>query len=211
MAKSKRDPRREPELWDQLENEANQPYQAFRECYMPLPGKERTLVNAWREWSKNPNAQESPSYFSKWARDHAWEDRARAYHSHIDQIRRRGMERAIEQEAENLARQAERSRGRMFELLTIAYDRAYQWLTDAEWANRNLRPQDVIQIIKLHIEASKEFSHLTEGAEPSADDWTEEDDKEFVDGVLAQILAEREGESSEADDDSAEEEGVQDS
>jgi hypothetical protein len=111
------------ELWHQLDNESDRAHDAFK-CYMLLPPAGRSVVGAWREWSGNMDAKREPPYFAGWAKDYAWSDRARARDHHLEVIRERGMEEAIEQEAALQARQAERVRGRFYELMAITYERA---------------------------------------------------------------------------------------
>jgi hypothetical protein len=81
----------------------------------------------------------------------------------------------VEEEAARHAREVERARGRMNELMTMAYVQAAEWLENAR--SSDLRAQDVIKIIGLHMNYVKAFEVDREsGAE---DDWTEEDDAEF--------------------------------
>src|SRR5918992_4314844 len=106
------------QLWHRLDNESGRAYEAFK-VYMYLPPAERSVVRAWREWSGNPDAKREPPFFYNWVRDFAWSERARAHDHHLELIRERGMEKAIEEEATEQARQVERVRNRFHELLAV--------------------------------------------------------------------------------------------
>lgn len=85
--------------------------------------------------------------------------------------RREACERGMEEEAERQGALAERNRNRMNELMTLGYERAMECL-DESWVSSNLRASDVLQIIRLHMDAVKAFGV----EEPRVDDdWTEED------------------------------------
>jgi len=60
--------------------------------------------------------------------------------------------------------------------------------------SRNLRASDVIQIMRLHMDAVKAFEADRESR--AEDDWTEEDDAEFAD-IIKEIDAEAEEEAEE--------------
>jgi hypothetical protein len=92
-------------------------------------------------------------------------------------VRREAYERAVEEEAARQAREVERARGRTNELMTLGYDRAVEWLEDAQ--RSDLRAQDVLAIIRLHMDYVKAFEVDRESR--AEDDWTEEDDAEFAD------------------------------
>src|SRR5829696_9903356 len=138
------------ELWHQLDNESDRAYAAFR-TFMLLPPAERSVVGAWREWTENPEAARPSPFFEGWARDYAWSDRARAHDHHIEVIRESGMEEAIREEAARQARQVEQVRGRFNELIAITYERAIEYMEDDSFVEQ-LRPADVVQILKLHLE-----------------------------------------------------------
>jgi hypothetical protein len=54
----------------------------------------------------------------------------------------------VEEEAERQAREVETARGRYNELMTLGYERAVEWVEDAQ--RSDIRSQDVIQIIRLY-------------------------------------------------------------
>src|SRR5215203_5910257 len=166
------------ELWDRLENEPERAYRAF-ECFLGLPGGERTLLGAYRRHVGNADAAKPSDTWSGWASTFAWRERAAAYDDHLAGVRRGAYERAVEEEAEKQAREVERVRGRMNELMTLGYVRAMECLEDEDWVSRNLRASDVIQIMRLHMDAVKAFEADRESR--AEDDWTEEDDAEFAD------------------------------
>ena|SRR3712207_2169130 len=103
------------------------------------------------------------------------------------------MEDAIQQEAEEQARQLERMRGRFNELMSIAYERAIEYLENEDFVQQ-MRPQDVIHIIRLHVEAIEKQG----GFNPPEQEveWTEDELAE-VDRILEEIEAEEPQEEPE--------------
>jgi hypothetical protein len=160
------------ELWDRLENEPERAYRAF-ECFLNLPSGERTLLAAYRQHVGNPNAAKPSDTWSGWSSQFAWRERAVAYDDHLASLRREASERAIEEEAERQAREVEKVRGCMNELLTVAYHRAMECLEDENWVRDNLRSSDVMRIIGLHMDAVKAFE--VDRASKDEADWSEED------------------------------------
>src|SRR5215212_12252809 len=119
------------ELWDRLENEPERAYRAF-ECFLSLPSGERTLLEAYRRHVSNPDAAKPSDTWSGWSNTFAWRERAAAYDDHLAGVRRDAYERAVEEEAEQQAREVEVARGRYNELMTLSYVRAMEWLEDVE-------------------------------------------------------------------------------
>jgi hypothetical protein len=177
------------ELWHQLDNESDRAHEAFR-LFMVLPPAERSVVRAWREWSANPEAKREPPYFAGWARDYAWSDRARVHDHHIEVIRESGMEDAIREEAARQARQVEQVRGRFNELMAITYERAIEYMEDDSFGEQ-LRPADVVQILKLHLETTLKLDNPTSEAPDSEVDWSEDEQRE-LDRIVGEIDAEEE-------------------
>jgi hypothetical protein len=166
------------ELWDRLENEPERAYRAF-ESFLSLPSGERTLLEAYRRHVGNPDAAKPSDTWSGRSSSFAWRERAAAYDDHLASVRREVYERAVEEETARQAREAETARGRYNELMTLGYERAIEWLEDAQ--RSDLRSQDVLQIIRLHMDAVKAFdAHRESRAE---DVWTEEDEAEVADIV----------------------------
>jgi hypothetical protein len=165
---------REPkeQLWDRLSNESGRAYEAFK-IFMYMSPAERSVVGAWREWTENPEAARPSPFFEGWGREHAWSERARAHDAHIERIRRGGMEKAIEEEAEFQARQVEQMRFRYNELISNAYLAAMEWFEDTEWAKSNLRSSDVVNIIRLHLEATDKLSADAAMQVAAEGDWDE--------------------------------------
>src|SRR5215208_148189 len=151
------------ELWDRLENEPDRAYRAF-ECFLGLPSGERTLLGAYRRHVGNPDAAKPSDTWSGWSSSFAWRERAAAYDDHLASVRREAYERAIKEEAARQAREVETARGRYNELMTLGYERAVEWLED-DTQRSDLRPQDVIQIIRLYMDDQKAFG----AQEPSAE------------------------------------------
>ena len=186
------------ELWNRLENEPERAYRAF-EVFLNLTSGERTLLEAYRRHVGNPDAAKPSDTWSGWSNAFAWRERAAAYDDHLASVRRSAYERAVEEEAVRQALEVERARGRTNELMTLGYERALEWLENAQPSD--LRAQDVLAIMRLHMDYQKAF-----GVEPdprNEDDWTEEDD-EFVETILKEIGAKGAAEEPEEalDDDS---------
>jgi choline dehydrogenase-like flavoprotein len=170
------------ELWDRLENEPERAYRAF-ECFLGLPSGERTLLRAYRQHVGNPDAAKPSDTWSGWSSSFAWRERAAAYDDHLASVRREAYERAVEEEAERQAREVELARGRYNELMTLAYVQAAEWLENAQPAD--LRAQDVIQIIRLYMDAEKFFGAQESSAEA---EWTEEDEAD-VEWIVKEVDA----------------------
>jgi hypothetical protein len=175
------------QLWHRLDNESGRAYEAFK-VYMFMSPAERSVAGAWREWAGNPEAARPSPFFEGWSRDYAWSERARAHDHHLELIRERAMEEAIKEEAANQARQAERVRGRFYELMAITYERAITYLEDDSFVEQ-LRPADVVQILKLHLETIQKLGGPASQAPDLGVDWTEDELRE-VDTILGEIESE---------------------
>jgi hypothetical protein len=197
------------DLWHQLDNESDRAYAAFK-GYLYIAPADRTLVRAWRVWSQNPEAEREPPYFREWFFNHAWSDRARAHDHHIEVIRERAMEKAIEEEAANQARQAERVRGRFYELMAITYERAITYLEDDSFVEQ-LRPADVVQILRVHLETIQKLGDPASHAADSVVDLSEDELRE-LDRIVDEIESEnaQEESSEDGEEGSEEAEGEQD-
>jgi hypothetical protein len=190
------------ELWERLDNEPERAYRAF-ECFLRLPSGERTLLEAYRQHVGNPDVIKTSDTYSGWSRRFAWRERAAAYDDHLASVRRKVYERVIEEEAARQAREVEKIRGRMNELLTVAYHRAMECLEDDFWVRDNLRASDVLKIIGLHMDYVKTFDVDRESK--VEDDWTEEDEAaidEIVKEIDAQTDLERPDDEEEDEEDS---------
>jgi hypothetical protein len=190
------------ELWHQLDNESDRAHDAFK-CYMLLPPAERSVVGAWREWTGNMDAKREPPYFAGWAKDYAWSDRARAHDHHLEVIRERGMEAAIEEEAKKQARQVERLHWRYQELMSVGYERAMEYLEGEEFV-KHMRPSDVMNLIKLHFEGAQKLGDPNIQTTNSGVDWSEDEQRE-LDRIVGEI------ESEEAQEEAEESSGEEDS
>jgi hypothetical protein len=167
------------ELWERLENEPERAYRAF-EAFLSLPGRERTLLEAYRQHVGNPDAVKPSDTWSRWSSQFAWRERAAAYDDHLASVRREAHEQVIKEEAARQAREVERTRYRYNELMTLGYVQAAEWLENAQ--RSDLRGQDVLNIIRLHMDAVGAFGVQEPRDE---DDWTEEDE-----AAIEQILKE---------------------
>ncbi len=187
------------ELWDRLENEPERAYRAF-ECFLNLSSGERTLLEAYRQHVGNPDAVKPSDTWSGWCSDFAWRERAAAYDDQLASLRREAHERVIEEEAARQAREIEKTRGRMSELLTVAYMQAMEALEDEDWVSRNLRASDVLNITRLHLDALKA---LEVDREPrDIDDWDEAALEEIVKEVDDQTDLESSDDEEEDGEDS---------
>ena len=182
------------ELWDRLDNEPERAYRAF-EVFLSLPSGDRTILEAYRTHVGNPNAAKPSDTWSGWSSQFAWRERAAAYDDHMASKRREAYERGIEDEAERQGALAERNRNRMNELMTVGYEQAMEWFENAQPSD--LRAQDVLQIIRLHMDYLKAFG--VDRVSRVEDDWTEEDEAEF-DEIIKQV-----DELEDPDEDSGEE------
>jgi hypothetical protein len=160
------------ELWDQLSNESERAHRAFQ-TFLSLPSNERTVIRAYRSHVGNVEAAKPSDTWAKWSRNFGWVERASAYDAYLESLRQEAYERAIQEEAAQQAREVEKIRGRMNELLTVAYHRAMECLEDQDWLRDNLRSSDVIRIIGLHMDYVKAFEVDRESTDE--DDWSEED------------------------------------
>jgi hypothetical protein len=107
----------------------------------------------------------------------------------LELIRERGMEKVIEEEAAKQARQAERVRGRFNELMALTYERAIEYLEEGEFLEQ-LRPADVVQILKLHLETVRKLGDTEpEAAGGAAVDWSEDEQRE-LDRIVGEIESE---------------------
>ena len=186
------------ELWDRLENEPERAYRAF-ESYRNLPSAERTLIEAYRQHVGNPGAAKVSDTWSRWSRQFAWRERAAAYDVHIDCLREKSMEKAIQQQAEEQARQVERVRGHFNEMMTVAFSETMEYLESRDFVQQ-MRPQDVISILKVHLEVVERQG----GFNPPQQDteWTEDELAEIhliLEEIDAEEVQERPEEGSSED------------
>jgi epoxyqueuosine reductase QueG len=144
----------------------------------------------------NPEAAKPSDTWSGWSSTFAWRERAMAYDDHLARLRREAYERAIEEEAGRQAREVEKARGRANELLALSYDRAMEWLENAQ--SSDLRFQDVVSVIRLKMDYLKAFPVQPEPSHD--DDWTEEDD-ELAEEIARKIMARRDQEEGAQDPD----------
>jgi hypothetical protein len=178
----------EKELWDRLEPETDRAFEAFR-TFLSLPSSDRTMVTAYRCFVGNPDASKVSDAWNEWARRYAWKERARAYDAHIDRIRRNAVEKAVEEEAAEQARQAERIRGNLNELMAVGHLKTMEFLEELDPSS--MRFSDVAQVIRLHIDAIEKLGTGEEGGRE--DDWTEEDDEE-LERIAKEVKARRDSE-----------------
>jgi hypothetical protein len=175
----------EKELWDRLEPETDRAFEAFR-TFLSLPSSDRTLVAAYRRFVGNPNASKVSDAWNEWARRYAWKERARAYDAHIDRFRRNAMEKAIEEEAAEQARQAERTRYHLNELLTNYHAKTMDFLEQMDAAD--MRFSDAVAVTRLFIEYVDKFGSGDE--DKQGETWTEDDD-EFLNKAAERVKQRR--------------------
>jgi hypothetical protein len=176
------------ELWDRLANEPERAYRAF-ECFLNLPSGERTLLGAYRQHVGNPEAVKPSDTWSGWCSEFAWRERAAAYDDHLARLRREAYERAIEEEAARQAREVEKVRGNLNELLMLAHVRVMEFLEELDVSQ--MRMSDAIQAIRLQMDFAKTFAMEPEASHD--DDWTEEDDA-VLERIAKEIRARRDSE-----------------
>jgi hypothetical protein len=204
------DTEKSAEVWDRLSNESGRAYEAFK-VFMYMSPAERTVTAAWRSWSGNTKAARPSPFFKEWAREYAWPERARAYDAHIEHIRRRGIEAAIEKEAEWQARQVEQVRNRYNELLARTYLEAIEYMESGDFV-QNMRPSDVINVMKVYFEATRHFGESLQQRENEMPDWTPDEQQE-LDNLLSEIEAsdkESEERAEDGEEDSKQAEDEQD-
>lgn len=177
-----------------MENEPERAYSAF-ECFLTLPGGERTLLAAYRQQVGNPEALKPSDTWSRWSNDFAWRERAAAYDDHLAGLRREAYERGIAEEAERQGVLAVRIRGRFNGLMTLGYEEGVRWFEEV--GAQGMRAQDVIQIIKLHMDYVRAFGGDSESKDK--DEWTEDDDTEFAD-MVEELRAEQNNEEGSGED-----------
>lgn len=191
-----------PELWHKLDNESDRAHEAFK-VYMHMNPAQRSVAAAWREWTGNPDAKREPPYFREWAAVHAWQERARAHDHHLELIRERGMEEAIEEEAREQAKAVERLHWRYHEMLAVGYQQAMRFMESEDFI-RHMRPSDVVALIRLHFEGVQKLAEPGGADEGGTVDWSEDEQRE-LDRTLDAIEAEDAHEEREAGSDGGEE------
>jgi hypothetical protein len=178
----------EIEFWQRLEPETDRAFEAFR-TFLSLPSSDRTLVAAYRHFVGNPDASKISDAWNTWAHRYAWKERARAYDAHIDRIRRNAMEEAIEEEAAEQARQAERARNHLNEIMAVGYLRTMDFLEELDPSS--MRFSDAVQVARLYVEVIEKLGSGEEDVRE--DDWTEDDDAE-IERIAKEIKSRRNSE-----------------
>jgi hypothetical protein len=203
------DTNKSPEVWHRLDNESERAHEAFK-IFMYLPPAERSVAAAYREWSGNADAVNPVPSFKKWSSRFAWSDRARAHDHRLEVIREEGMEEAVREEAARQARQVEQIRGRFYELMAITYERAITYLEDDSFVEQ-LRPADVVQILRVHLETIQKLGDPASHAADSVVDLSEDELRE-LDRIVDEIESEnaQEESSEDGEEGSEEAEGEQD-
>ena len=180
---------RPKQLWEQLDNEPANAFAAFG-CFDSLDPKERSLLAAYRIGVR-ADARKISDTWAGWSRQFAWQERALAHDRHLDGVRRKGVEEAIEEEAKRHARLVERTRYETLEELSAFHDGVMEYLANLDWSS--IRMQDVIQIVKLKLDATMRFEEAAQaragGAGGGEPEWTLEE-REFTEGIVRGIEAE---------------------
>jgi hypothetical protein len=188
------------ELWDRLQNEPERAYLAF-EAFLALPGGQRTILAAYRNHVGNPCAAKPSDTWSGWSSRFAWRERAAAYDRHLERLRAKAVEEAVEEEAKRHARLVERMRYETMEELSALHVGVMGYLDNLDWSS--IRMQDVIQILKLKLDAAMRFEESAQaragGAGGREPDWTLEA-WEFADGIVREIEAEGDREERAGED-----------
>ena len=79
-------------------------------------------------------------------------------------------------------------RGRFQELMAIDYERAISYLEDESFVEQ-LRPADVVQILKLHLETTHKLSEPASQTLDSTVDLSEDEQRE-LDAIVGEIESE---------------------
>lgn len=90
------------EIWIRQPEETAKSYEAFS-IYRDL-GHERSFAEAYRQYSGRAEAGlQPPGYFTDWARDYLWKDRALAYDQSKDETIRAAVDKAYRETFEKIA------------------------------------------------------------------------------------------------------------
>jgi hypothetical protein len=203
MSESTTYQRRQP--WDPRPGESDRAYHAF-ECYLFMPPEERTLEEAYRLHTDNPNAANPSDACKGWARRYDWKGRASAYDDHVRRLRREAQERGMAEEAERQGREVERLRSDMLELARRHYQKAMEIFEQPlDIANYNMG--HAVQMTKLVLEIYKLARDEAREARPAEDEsgWSEIDD-EFLDEFIKGLEEEADCSADPSDDDGSLEE-----
>ncbi len=185
--------------WDPRPGESDRAYHAF-ECYLLMPPEERTLEEAYRLHTDNPNAAAPSDTCKGWARRHDWKGRASAYDDHVRRLRREAHEKGMVEEAEKQGQEMERLRSDMLELAWRTHEKAME-IFEQPLDSANFNMGHAVQMTKLVLEVYKLMRDEAEEAPPAEDEWGEIDDeflKEFIDKMAQE---EADGKAEHADKD----------
>ena len=151
----------------------------------------------------NPHAAKPSDTWSRWSGEFAWRERAHAYDRHLERLRAKAVEEAVEEEAKRRARLVKKARYETLEELSALHDGVMEYLQNLDWSDPGVRFQDVIQIVKLKLDAAMRFEESaqarTAGAGGREPDWTL-DAPEFAEGVIEEILAEQDDDVPDEDE-----------
>jgi hypothetical protein len=110
---------RPKELWERLDNEPCNAFAAFKSFTCLAPEK-RSLLAAYRIGVR-PDGKMPSDTWAGWSREFAWQERALTHDRHLDGVRRKGVEEAIEEEPESRLNAQEAGGGRGLEGLTTTW------------------------------------------------------------------------------------------
>jgi len=180
------------ELWDRLGNETGRAYSAFC-AFLCLPAGKRSVLEAYRSHVGNPTAPKVSDTFGGWSRRFAWCERAAAYDEHLERLRANAVEEAIGEQAKRHASLVEKARYETMEELSALHVGVMGYLENLDWSDSGVRLPDVIQIVKLKLDAAMRFEEAAQaragGAGGREPEWTL-DEQEFAEGIIREIEAE---------------------
>lgn len=135
--------------WERQSDESTQAYAAF-ELYLHL-GKDRTVVEAYRQSQRKPDAKQADGTWNKWAKAHNWADRARQY----DNQEVAAFQKGVEKERERAGRFWAEMRDR-------------QLREDAERYAKRLKQSDLLAALPLTTQRLEKDGRTTiiEAADP---------------------------------------------
>lgn len=83
--------------WDQIAGESDKAFKAFM-IYRNLPVEERTVRNAWKQYSPDRSDQQYSAHFANWSKLNHWRERASAWDRHLQGIKDKATEKVFSKE-----------------------------------------------------------------------------------------------------------------
>jgi len=112
--------------WDRQADERDKPWAAF--VVFRDMGKDRNLLQAYRDTYGRQNAKKAPGWYAAWAKKHDWRRRAAAWDAHLDQIAQDGVEDGVEEQGRRLGVEWRVRRSELMEVSARLLRKAEQML-----------------------------------------------------------------------------------